>query len=103
MSRRQRFIEYTGGFEVTVSAPDGLERSRKTFNPKLGIIGGLSILGTTGIVRPMSEQALIDTIKTELRIRCAEAKRTSLWFRQYRRCLCRRFDEYKNRGHCPVL
>ncbi len=72
------FYEYTGGFEVTVSAPDGLERSRKTFNPKLGIIGGLSILGTTGIVRPMSEQALIDTIKTELRIRCAEGKKNIL-------------------------
>ena len=58
--------------------PDGLVKSRRTFNHKLGIVGGLSILGTTGIVRPMSEQALIDTIKTELRIRCAEGKKDIL-------------------------
>ena len=55
------------GFRVVISVPEGEAIGAKTFNPSLGVEGGISILGTSGIVEPMSMQALVDTIALELR------------------------------------
>lgn len=57
-----------GRIAVTISAPGGERLAEKTFNPRLGIQGGISILGTEGIVRPMSRSALVDTIRTDVRM-----------------------------------
>ena len=69
---------YKGGLSVVISAPAGTEIAKKTFNPRLGIVGGISILGTTGIVEPMSDDAVVETIRTELSMRAAEGKKSVL-------------------------
>lgn len=59
---------YDGGLCVIISIPGGEELARRTFNPRMGIVGGLSVLGTTGIVEPMSEKAVVDTFRAELSV-----------------------------------
>ena len=59
---------YTGGLSVLISIPGGEELARKTFNPRLGIVGGISVPGTSGIVEPMSEEALIQTIRVDIKM-----------------------------------
>lgn len=69
---------YSGGFTVTVSVPEGAELAEKTYNPRMGIEGGISIIGTSGIVEPMSNTALVDTIRTEAKMRRAEGQKNML-------------------------
>ena len=60
---------------VIVSIPGGREIAKRTFNPRLGIQGGLSVLGTSGVVRPMSEKALKDALYAELRMRVLQGRK----------------------------
>lgn len=66
---------YEGGLRTVISVPEGADIAKKTLNEKMGIMGGISILGTSGIVEPMSEAALTDTIRAELSMYCAQGQK----------------------------
>lgn len=70
-----RLYDYDGGFLVEISIPEGERLAKRTFNSRLGVEGGLSVIGTTGIVEPMSNAALIDTIKLELNTHAAAGEK----------------------------
>ncbi|MCD7923999.1 MAG: cobalt-precorrin-5B (C(1))-methyltransferase CbiD [Bacteroides sp.] len=59
---------YDKGLDVTISVPGGKEMALRTFNPKLGIVDGISIIGTSGIVRPFSSEAFVDAIRREVEV-----------------------------------
>ncbi len=71
-------MKYEGGIQVIIEVPEGAVVAERTFNPRLGIAGGISILGTSGIVEPMSERALIDTIQIEINMKRANGLRNLL-------------------------
>ena len=66
LSREAETAGYPGGFSVTISIEGGIDTAKRTFNPHIGVEGGLSVLGTSGIVEPMSQQAILDTIQLEM-------------------------------------
>ena len=59
---------YAGGMEIVLSIPGGAALAAKTFNPRMGVEGGMSVIGNTGIVEPMSSAALVDTIRLEMNV-----------------------------------
>lgn len=65
-----------GGFDVTISVPDGEDLAKKTFNPKLGVVDGISIVGTSGIIYPFSLSGWVNSIRKEIQVARALGVRT---------------------------
>lgn len=76
----EKVLPEDAGVEVTLSVPEGLELSKRTFNSKLGIIGGISILGTTGLVEPMSQDAFRESLKLEMSVCITSGDKSALSF-----------------------
>lgn len=76
LARLREDFDVKGGFRAEVILPRGRELAERTFNPRLGIEGGLSVLGTSGIVEPMSEEAIIESIRLELNQKRNQGKKS---------------------------
>lgn len=61
------------GYDLTIGCENGAAIARKTFNPRLGIVGGISILGTSGIVEPMSMASWVASVEVYIRVALADA------------------------------
>jgi len=62
---------YSGGLDITIIVPEGREIAQHTFNAKVGVVDGISILGTTGIVHPFSHEAFVDCMQREMEVALA--------------------------------
>jgi cobalt-precorrin-5B (C1)-methyltransferase len=71
MMERELSALYQGGLDVTISVTGGRELAKRTFNPKLGVVDGISIIGTSGIVRPFSNEAFVESIRREIEVAIA--------------------------------
>jgi cobalt-precorrin-5B (C1)-methyltransferase len=88
---------------VTISVPGGEEAAKRTFNARLGVVGGVSILGTRGTVRPLDEQALLDSLALELNTHAAEKKKQlAMTFGGTGEAALRRAFDIKGRGVVQV-
>lgn len=95
-----RELRYDGGMTVIVSIPEGEKLAGRTFNPHLGIVGGISVIGTSGIVEPMSSAAILDTIRLEMNVlREAGARDIVLTPGNYGEEFVRGFDALAGRPH----
>ncbi len=70
--------DYRGGFHIEIYVPGGEELAKKTYNPRMGIKGGISVIGTSGIVEPMSNSALVETIRVETEMRRVQGQKSLL-------------------------